>query len=73
MFEVHLKSGYDDLLTRDKLSLSDKMRLQIIKQTLSHHGIWDKSDIDRLAAKNRELAEKTSALKTELENCICRR
>ena len=45
------------------------MRLQIIKQTLSRHGIRDKSDIDRLAAENRELAEKTTALKTELEGC----
>ena len=45
------------------------MRLKIIKQTLSRHGIRDKSDIERLAAENRELAEKTSALKTELEGC----
>ena len=60
---------YDDLSGRDKLSLSDKMRLQIIKQTLSRHGIRDKSDIDRLAAENRELGENTIALKTELEGC----
>ena len=60
---------YDDLSSRDKLSLSEKMRLQIIKQTLSRHGIRDKADIERLATKNRELAEKTSALKTELEGC----
>ena len=49
--------------------MSEKMRLQIIKQTLSRHGIRDKYDVDRLAAENRELAEKTSALKTELEGC----
>ena len=60
---------YYDLSGRDRLSLSEKMRLQIIKQTLSRHGIRDKSDIDRLAAENRELAEKTSALKNELESC----
>ena len=60
---------YDDLSGRDKLSLSDKMRLQIIKQTLSRHDIRDKSDIDRLAAENRELGENTIALKTELEGC----
>ena len=60
---------YDDLSGRDKLTLSEKMRLQIIKQTLSRHGIRDKSDIDRLAAENRELSEKTVALKTELEGC----
>ena len=60
---------YDDLSGKDKLSLSEKMRLQIIKQTLSRHGIRDKSDIDLLAAQNRELAEKTSALKNELEGC----
>ena len=60
---------YDDLSSRDKLSLSEKMRLQIIKQTLSRHGIWDKADVDHLAAENRKLAEKTSALKNELEGC----
>ena len=60
---------YDDLSGRDKLSLSEKMRLQIIKQTLSRHGIQNKSDIDRLVAENRGLSEKISALKSELEGC----
>ncbi len=60
---------YDDLSGRDKLSLSEKMRLQMIRQTLSRHGISDKSDIDRLAAEARELNEKISALKTEIEDC----
>ena len=60
---------YDDLSGRDKLSLSEKMRLQIIRQTLSRHGISDKSDIDRLTAEKRELDEKITALKTEIEDC----
>ena len=60
---------YDDLSGRDKLSLSEKMRLQIIRQTLSRHGISDMSDIDRLTAEKRELDEKITALKTEIEDC----
>ena len=60
---------YDDLSGRDKLSLSEKMRLQIIRQTLSRHGINDKSDVDRLAAEAHELNEKITALKTEIEDC----
>ena len=60
---------YDDLSGRDKLSLSEKMRLQIIRQTLSRHGINDKSEVDCLAAEAHELNEKITALKTEIEDC----
>ena len=69
IFDGHGLFLYDDLSVRDKLSLSEKMRLKIIKQTLSRHSIRDKSDFNRLAAENRELTEQTSALKTELEGC----
>lgn len=60
---------YYDLSSRDKLSLSEKMRLQIIKQTLSRHGAMDASSIDRIKSEHRDLDKKISALKTELEGC----
>ncbi len=60
---------YKELSNRDGLSLSDKMRLQVVKQTLSRHSATDQLGIDRLKSEYRDLDEKIAALKAELENC----
>ncbi len=60
---------YKELSNRDGLSLSDKMRLQVVKQTLSRHSATDQPGIDRLKSEYRDLDEKIAALKAELENC----
>lgn len=60
---------YEDLSGKDKFTLTEKMRLQIIKQTLSRHGALDASGIDRIKTEYRNLDEKISALKNELEGC----
>ena len=60
---------YKELSNRDRLSLSDKMRLQVVKQTLSRHSATDQLGIDRLKSEYRDLDEKIAALKAELENC----
>ncbi len=60
---------YRYLSNRDKLSLSEKMRLQIIKQTLSHNDALDERGVERLTKEYRDLNKKTTSLKDELENC----
>ena len=60
---------YNELSAKDRLSLSDKMRLQIIKQTLSHHDALDECGVERLTKEYHDLDEKITALKAELESC----
>ena len=60
---------YNELSAKDRLSLSDKMRLQIIKQTLSHHDALDERGIERLTKEYHDLDERITALKAELESC----
>jgi hypothetical protein len=64
-----IHNPYFSLVDKPQISISERLKLNLCKQTLKNNNIQSHSDYDRLKVLQQETDKKTTALKNSFENC----
>ena len=64
-----IHNPYFSLVDKPQISISERLKLNLCKQTLKNNNIQSHSDYDRLKVLQQETDKKIAALKNSFENC----